>query len=400
MMKENSKNLISEILIDKESAQPLHLQIAVSLRQNIIRNRFKPGTAMPSERWLAEEFEINRNTVHRAYETLASEGLVEEKTGRNGLFIAAGAKGKYKPPFPAIGIVMPSNFSEFVVTLSQNGINYLSGIIDRATEAIHSTMILTLPDVNERTETIEHWLEDNIPRLSGIVHLGSRVQGHDLPFEMLLENKLIPQVFISGYSEKAHISSVYGDVITGGMSAAELLREYGHRKIGILAGVHEIDSSKSFFNYYAAERYRLMLDCFRKCNLDVNNEWLSFSNGTFDSIKSEIDRIMQLPECPTAFWCHNDDMALKAIRSLKELGFKVPDDVSVIGFDDIREGGTGKPALTTIKQPCYAVGRQAVNLALDIFEHGMPGSAKSIKVPTALIVRESVSAAKNVNRQR
>ena len=169
MMKENNKIFISKISIDKKAAQPLHMQIAVSLRQNIIRNRLKSGTALPTERWLAKELEINRNTIHRAYEALISEKLVEAKTGRNGLFVAIAAKEKYKPPFPAIGIVMPSNFSEFVENVSQNGLNYLGGIIDRATEALHSTMIFKLPEINEKTEVIEHWIEDNIPRLSAIL---------------------------------------------------------------------------------------------------------------------------------------------------------------------------------------------------------------------------------------
>jgi DNA-binding LacI/PurR family transcriptional regulator len=383
------KRFMPEITVDKSSPDPLHLQLANSISKSIVKHRLKAGTALPYENWIAGEFEINRNTVHRAYEKLISDGFAKELSGRRGIFVADAARKKYMPAFPAIGIVTSDNFSDFLYKSSQTGLAYFSGVIDRATETKHSSIFLHLPNPEDKAGKIQQWIDDTVPRLSGIVHLGSGSQKNTLPMKMLFEHKQIPQVLISGFSMTPHISSVYGDVYSGGTAAADLLQNSGHRKIGILSSF--INQEKdSLFNYYAGERAKTMVECFRKSRLTIEPGWISIYDNKKESLNANIREILAMKEHPTAFWCQNDNIAIDAIKILNDMGLNVPGDISIIGFDDIKEGLNCNPTLTTIKQPCYSLGRQAVDLLVDIFENGSPGDARNVKIPTSMVVRESV----------
>jgi DNA-binding LacI/PurR family transcriptional regulator len=390
----NNKRFFPKLEIDKTSPLPLHVQLADVLKRSLIKHRVMPGTALPSERKISDLLEINRNTVHRAYEQLVSEGLAEEINGRRGLFVADSAKNKYRPSFPTIGIVMPASFSKFISMISQNGLNYLSGIIDRATELNHSTMIINLPDPDEHPDKIKIWVDSFISKLCGIINLGDRYINHDKPFEALMAYRHIPHIFVSGYSDQSNISSVSGDVASGGIAAAELLRDNGHRNIGLLS-LDFSHSNSRMFKYFAIKRIDVLKSCFEKCGLTIKPEWISYSGRQEEDIKQEVIKIFSQKDTPTALWCQNDEIALSAIKALNDFGLDVPKDVSIIGFDNIEESCNSNPPLTTIKEPCYSVGRQAVELAVDLFKNGSPGEAKAIKIPTSLIVRESVAKAKN-----
>lgn len=381
---------MQDIKLDKNSLDQLHLQVANSISRSIVRHRIKAGTALPYEIWIAEKYRLNRNTVHKAYEKLISDGFAEKIPGRKGIVVSDDAKKKYMSPFPAIGIVTSGNFTDFLDKSSQTNLGYFSGVIDRANDTKHSSIFLHLPNAEEKEEKIQQWIEDTVPRLSGIVHLGRGASEKGLAMRILLEHKQIPQVLISGFSTMQHISSVYGDVHCGGMSAGELLRNKGHRKIGILSTF--INNKKDgLFNYCASERVRIMTECFRKCNLRVEPEWISISAPKEEGIYREnIRRILDMKEHPTAFWCQNDYNAFDAIKIFNDLGLDVPGDISIIGFDDVRECASGNPPLTTIRQPCYSIGRQTVDLIIDLFENGIPGDARNVKVPTELVVRDSV----------
>ena len=339
-----------EITLDKSSLDQLHLQLANSIGKSIVKNRIKAGTTLPYEIWVAEEFGINRNTVHKAYDKLISDGFAEKLDGRKGIFVSDTAKKKYMPTFPAIGIVTPDNFSDFIYKSSQTGLAYFGGVIDRATETKHSSIFLHLPISENEPGKIQHWIEDTVPRLSGIIHFGSGSLKNNLPLRMLLDCKQIPQVLISGFSIIPHISSVHGDVFSGGIPVAELLRNNGHRRIGILSSF--INPPKDdLFNYYAGGRAQMMEECFRKCNLRVDPGWVSIYAPKENLLKASIKKILAMKEHPTAFWCQNDYTAIEAIKILNDFGLNVPDDISIIGFDDVKESSSSNPPLTTIKQP-------------------------------------------------
>ena len=216
----------------------------------------------------------------------------------------------------------------------------------------------------------------------------------DKPLEALFAEKLIPQVFVSGYSELSHISSIYGDANPGCMEAANLLRDQGHRNVGIFRSGWIPEKSDVFKNY-ADVRTEIMRECFSKAGLTVRQEWIAeYRSLETEQYQSEVNRIFSLKEKPTAIWCQNDDAAFRVLAALQNKNIRVPEDVSLVGFDDIESARTGKPFLTTVSQPRYDIGKKAIDLVVDLFETGVPGMSRQVKLPTLFVVRDSTSEVK------
>lgn len=394
-MSHSDKNLIlSEITIDKNSPEPFHLQLFKTLKRIIIKHRLEAGYALPSERQLSNEFELNRNTVHRAYKTLQDEGFASNRSGSRGLFISPDAKNLYQPSFPCIGILLTCSFSDFISRGNKLGMNYLSGVVDRANELNHSTMIVNLPHLATDKEKILEWRNDLISRLCGIIYFGDRGIKDDFAFESLVTYKNLPQVFVSADSVHNNVSSVVADVRSGGMAAAELLRENGHRKVGMILPVLGIEQNWGFLNASVA-RQHVMKKCFESCGIQVKSEWIARECNDLAAITQQLDIILGSKDAPTAFWCQNDFTALCALDYFKSRNIRVPEDISLFGFDDIEEATQADPPLTSIRAGTYTIGRNATDLVIDLFENGRPGESRTIKVPTSLSCRQSISKVKH-----
>ena len=100
-------------------------------------------------------------------------------------------------------------------------------------------------------------------------------------------------------------------------------------------------------------------------------------------------RLLARPERPTALFCISDVLALGAVQAARELGLRVPEDLSVVGFDDVEYAVMGHPRLTTVRQPCYELGRTAGELLLTQIQGGPRGRA--VYLPHTLIERDSTA---------
>ena len=98
---------------------------------------------------------------------------------------------------------------------------------------------------------------------------------------------------------------------------------------------------------------------------------------------------MRLPTRPDAVFCANDLMAIGALDAARELGLRVPEDVRIVGFDDIEAASLVSPALTTIANPAYETGRSAGGLVLDRLQRRHSGRRRTVTLPCRLIVRET-----------
>lgn len=393
--KSAGESFLKEVSIDKASPIPLHLQIADNIKGIIVKNRIRAGYPLPYETWVAENFHINRNTVHRAYESLVAEGFLEEKKGKRGIFVAETANKKYIQPFPSVGILLNGTFYNYLKTSNQYMSEYLGGVVDRAAETQHSAMILNLPDINGNPERIDHWLEKTVSRLTGIVHLGQSFEESDSRYRKLLDYKNIPQVFVSGSSALSHISSVSGDLSSGAIALAELLKDNGHDRIAVFATYVTEKKEKYAFNYNSGFRGMKIAECFKKAGLNVENDFFIKCDETEENTRIGVKKLLSHRKHPEAFWCQNDIVALRVIKILREMGLRVPEDISVIGYDDIKEAAASTPPLTTIKNPTYTMGRYATDLLIELFENAEPGEARNVKVPTSLVIRGSVGPIKN-----
>lgn len=201
----------------------------------------------------------------------------------------------------------------------------------------------------------------------------------------------VPTVLLNCHdSSKAHpagVSAVVPAEVSGGHSATEHLIQQGHRRIGFINGEPWMEAAQD-----RAKGYRRALataDLPFDAALVLDGDWMSGSGfeGTL--------KLMRLPEPPTALFCANDLMALGALEALKHLGLRVPEDVSVMGYDDQEISRHTHPPLTTLVLPNYEMGQMAVELLLQCALHPQPGHSTRrmmVKVEGPLVQRESVAA--------
>lgn len=384
-----------EIVLDKTSAEPLHLQLGREIRLQIRQHRPECGVRLLSERKLAELHKLDRSTVHRAYIELIKDGVIEQNPPKKGFFITSEAHSKLKKPFPAIGVVIPDKFSDYINQKRQIRLSYLNGIIDHAAKFECSIMMIQLPDANKSRELVEDWIKHVVDRLDGIIHLGDRGLESDLPLEMLLDYDSIPQVLISAFSDREHIGSIVGDPSVGALALAEYFCEYGHQNIGIASCYpkHKEPTGR-LFEYEAARRQAEVVNSFEKCKLNIMPEWNLWECDDEPVIEEKLRKIYSMPNAPTAFWCLNDNVALMVANALNNIGLSVPEDVSIVGYDDLLPESEGMP-LTTIKIPFYSIGCRAVDLLIQYHENNVDSTNQIIRLPTSLVVKNSVARPNN-----
>jgi DNA-binding LacI/PurR family transcriptional regulator len=112
------------------------------------------------------------------------------------------------------------------------------------------------------------------------------------------------------------------------------------------------------------------------------------SINTQESGYEAMHKLLESSPIPTAVFVANDLDAIGAMKAVKEKGLKIPEDISLIGFDDIQLASFTEPSLTTVRQPIYEMGTTAINLLVQLIE-GKKKEPLKVELPTQLIIRES-----------
>lgn len=200
----------------------------------------------------------------------------------------------------------------------------------------------------------------------------------------LLQERGYPVVAV-GYSEE--ISSVHSDDRDGARKMTEHLIHLGHRRIGIISG----PLSDRFPVEMRLGGYR---DALAAAELSYDEALVGFGNFRAASGYEIAAQLMALPEPPTALFAFNDRMAFGAISWLREHDCRVPEDVSVAGFDDIAGAEQFDPPLTTIRQLSVEHGRHAAAMLFDMIDNPTPHERQDVALPTQLVVRRSTAPPK------
>jgi len=181
--------------------------------------------------------------------------------------------------------------------------------------------------------------------------------------------------------KRSSVPVIRTDHRAGAAEATRYLIELGHRRIAHIAGSKGAPST--------AKRIAGYRDALEAARLPVRAEWFYPGDFFMPSGAAGIERLMRLDEPPTAVLCGNDEMAFGAIRMLHKLGYSVPRDISIVGFDDQNMAEFYNPPLTTVHIPRHELGRRA---AIELI-HQLEGrdGAREVMLPTRLIVRESTA---------
>lgn len=165
----------------------------------------------------------------------------------------------------------------------------------------------------------------------------------------------------------------------GGYDATRHLVELGHRRIGFITGAMELGCSADRLAGYRAAL----------ADAGIAEDPALVYTGDFfrQSGFAGARALLGLPAAPTAIFASNDEMAFGVIDAARDQGLRIPDDLSVIGFDDIPQAASVYPALTTVRQPLEQMGRVATQMLLRLIDKAAP--AERAELPTELIIRHS-----------
>jgi LacI family transcriptional regulator len=199
-----------------------------------------------------------------------------------------------------------------------------------------------------------------------------------------------PLVFIDdwGYMSQFQVPRIEADNYNGALQAIRYLISLGHRRIGFITGPIEFGSSPVRSSVDRLAGYKEALN---EAGLPFDNSLVCHGNFSEESgyscIKTLLDRDEAAPGF-TALFASSDLMAIGAMNALNERGLRVPDDISVVGFDDIPLDAYVRPALTTVRMPVKEMGERAVEMLIEQIE-GKTLTAKKVLFPTELIIRAS-----------
>ena len=194
----------------------------------------------------------------------------------------------------------------------------------------------------------------------------------------------VPFVLLDPVSQPpASASSVGAANWAGARAAAEHLLELGHRRLAVIAGRRE--------HLYSQAR----VDGFRSAvgvRGDVAPPRVAFADWKRDRARQAAIELFRSADPPTAVFACSDHMALGVYEAAEECGLRIPDDVSVVGFDDLPEGEWVRPRLTTVEQPIVEMGASALRMLLRLRSGGASGTLRE-ELSTRLLVRESTAPA-------
>ncbi len=216
-------------------------------------------------------------------------------------------------------------------------------------------------------------------RVDGLIITTTDLNGPHLT--ELVEEKF-PFVLLYSTVRRGPLSCVGIDNFRGGYRATEHLVAFGHRRIAMLAGDFSF-SDKSFHRWHGYRK------CLRDHGIAYDSKLLIQTTYALESGITAVKQLMRIKPPPTAIFCSNDFMAIGVLEGARELGLRVPEDLSVVGFDGMPMMAFFKPGLDTIQQPAYDMGKIGSEVVLRRIDN--PGEKPVHRIlDTQLIVRQSV----------
>lgn len=201
-----------------------------------------------------------------------------------------------------------------------------------------------------------------------------------------LANRGIPLVFLDVGEVKKRISNIRVNYPQGVKAAVKHLVGLGHRRIGFISGPIALRSART--------RRDAFLKCLKEHALIAGPHLIEEGNHKIDGGEGAMRKLLALPQPPTAVLASNDLTAIGALKAIRAFGLRVPDDISVVGFDDIDLSQFTEPPLTTVRLSRVSLGRTAFE-ALSRSINGKSSAGRRYLLETKLVVRQSTAKARS-----
>ncbi len=368
---------------DRTNPLPLYIQVREDIRSQIESGRLAPGDRLLLERALTEQYAVSSVTVKRALRDLAHEGLVV-RIKRKGTFVSPRKieRPDAKPRAKTLALIVPDIEDLFLSEIYR-------GLADVARRAGFAVSILSSDrEIKKERENIRS-LGERSEHGAIIFPNWGRANAEEI-FE--LKRRKFPFVLVNRCFRDIQTHYVIADNCAGACEAVEHLIRLKHRRIGCIGWVECTAVEDRLQGYrlalgrhgipYDETLVRGILDEHRQNIADVEP-----ASGGYQEMK----KLLQSPNRPSAIFAVSDRLAVGAMRAIREAGLEVPDDVALVGFDDLRYASDLD--LTTVAQPAFETGRTAAEILIgEIDGMNHDGSAerfRQVVLPTQLIVRGS-----------
>jgi GntR family transcriptional regulator, arabinose operon transcriptional repressor len=363
----------------RENSLPLHIQLLNDLRHKVMTGVLQPHERLPSEWELVTTLGISRATVQHAWQAAEQEGLIYRVAGKGTFVSEPRSKSATQRAF---GLVIPD-------FRSSTAANTLSGAERVLRQRNYSVRVASTEYArDEEDRVLQQMIDDEV---DGCILWA--VKGPGMERYLAKITGTFPVVLIDRPLDGLKLPCVTSNNYTGGRQATGHLLNLGHQQIAFLARPHlEL--------WTVAERYRGYQDAMRAAGLEPlqpvligdEKELSSFNaylSNDDQSLEPLVDCLRQ-PDRPTAIFAVNDWMAIRALRAARYAGLRVPDDLSLVGFDDLDIVDYLTPPLTTIAQNYELIGAEAARRLLAMAEDEVTEDMLTL-VPTRLILRQSTA---------
>lgn len=359
--------------LQRDNSVPLYLQLSEILLHRILEGEWPPDTSLPSEPELCEEFEVARGTLRQALSKLETEGYVRRERGR-GTFVNWGGDRQRAQGMPGshIGFVVPYVRDSFVPAI-------LLGAEKAAAE--HGLSITFKHVENDPTHQNEVLNALFAQRLAGVI-LYPVDSVHAEPVSHVIKTGY-PVVLVDRYLRGVASDYVMSDHFGGAVRAVQHLIGLGHTRIGFVSWR---DPSVSLEHRHAGYQQALA-----EAGLPTDRRLVAEVEGyPTVAIDPLCDFLRAHPDI-TAVFAANDQIALAVYHAARQLGKEIPRDLAVVGFDNLDFTEHLDVPLTTVMQPAYEIGQQAVEVLLKRIDDRLTRWQQVI-LPTQLVIRRSCGA--------
>jgi DNA-binding LacI/PurR family transcriptional regulator len=320
---------------------------------------------------VAERARVSIATVSRV---MNGSGHVAAET-RDRVLAAAEALG-YQPRASARGLALNSTETIAIVFPYVSGPYFaamISGVETEARQHDYHLLVYTVP-ANPAEESFLPLLP---ARVDGMI-LADRCVSPEYLAE--LAQRGVPCVLLGGEVPGLVMNTITPENRSGAYQATLHFIDHGYRRIAIIAGPPSSDHS--------TERLLGYRDALAERDLPFNEDYVVGGDFHEDSGRDAMLRFLDLPEPPEAVLASNDLMAIGAMGAIRSRGLRIPEDVALIGFDDLPMVAYLEPPLTTVRQSLYEMGSLAMRMLLrHIRDDTLP--AETVSLPTELVVRRS-----------
>jgi len=277
-----------------------------------------------------------------------------------------------------IGVIVPDSVNPFFAEVAR-------GIEDASFEHGYNVILC-----NSDGDLDKELLYTNVlaeKQVDGILFVAAGVSTENI---RALQARRMPLVVVDRKIPGVSVDEVLTDNARGGYLAARHLLDLGHRRIGCITGPSDVTPS--------AERVTGYRRALEEAGIPVDKTLIVKGDFQYESGHQATCQLLSTDDPPTAVFACNDLMAIGTISAAVELGRKVPVDLSVVGFDDVRLASFTNPSLTTVVQPKYEMGVLAATMLLErIRDHNIPPRRQLLDV--SLLVRQSTAPVKHAVRE-